>query len=167
MHKLEYFKEFIEDELDKIRKKGDLTPAELENADKAVDILKDIFVIEGMKIYEESPESYGEDSYGAGNYRNGYRAMNYSRMMPDMRYGNYYDNYGGAYGESYNGQYGARRRNSRGRYMDGYSARNNRRYGSDEAKDKMTKYLESKLLSASTDEEKDIIRRCMDEIEMA
>ena len=141
MHKIEKFKEFIEEELDKIRKKGDLNAAELESAEKAIDILKDISIIEGMESYSDGGY-YAEDEYGS-----------YGRMYPQTA----------EWRKSYP-FYGARRRDSKGRYMD-YMPRG--RYRDSEAHDKMSKYLESKMKNASTDEEKEIIRRCMEEIEMA
>lgn len=64
--------EILEDELKKIAKKADITPQELENAYKAVDIMKDIETIKAMK------EAGGEGEYsqrgGRGSY-NSYDGM--------------------------------------------------------------------------------------------
>ena len=140
MHKIEKFKEFIEDELDEIRKKGGLSATELDNAGKAIDILKDIAIIEGMEAY--AMEGYQtEDVNGT-----------YGRMYPYM-----------ASGRSYaDDWYGAKRREPMGRYMTRYRGN---RYADNEARDKVMGYLESKMKSASTDEEKDMIRRCLEELE--
>lgn len=58
--------EILEDELKKIAKKADISPQELENAYKAVDIMKDIETIKAMK------EAGGEGEYsqrmGRGSY---------------------------------------------------------------------------------------------------
>lgn len=79
----------LEMELKELVKKDDLSPAELDNAYKAVDILKDIETIKAMKessydgysqrmYYDEPGGSYGRNSYDGrssydgGSYRGSY-----------------------------------------------------------------------------------------------
>ncbi len=69
MRVLEDMKEVLEDQLKKISKKGDaISPQELDNAYKAVDIIKDIATIEAMekaeKEQEEMKQMEGQSSRG-------------------------------------------------------------------------------------------------------
>ncbi len=76
MRVLEDMKELLEDQLKKIYKKGDaITPQELDNAYKAVDIIKDIATIEAMERAEKEQEEMMQSS------ARGY-SMHYP-MMPD------------------------------------------------------------------------------------
>ena len=60
----------LKDEIKQINEKGDISPTELENAYKAVDIIKDIKTIEAM---EEAGNSYDNsyDDYSRRYYRDG------------------------------------------------------------------------------------------------
>lgn len=91
-------KDLICEELDKINKKHDINPGELEMAYKAVDIIKDITTIEAMEEYGDE-YSYDDDmsyarnrdsmgryssrrgrrSYEGGNYSN---RRSYNDRMP-------------------------------------------------------------------------------------
>lgn len=73
--------EMLEDELKQIAKKDDITPQELDNAYKAVDILKDIETIKAMKKADEGysyeysnrmPYSYDYSMDYGGGYSNEY-----------------------------------------------------------------------------------------------
>ena len=96
-------KDLICEELDKINKKHDINPSELEMAYKAVDIIKDITTIEAMEEYGDE-YSYDDDmsyarnrdsmgryssrrgrrSYDGGNYSN--RRSYNDRMQMDGGY---------------------------------------------------------------------------------
>ena len=96
-------KDLICEELDKINKKHDINPGELEMAYKAVDIIKDISTIEAMEDYGDE-YSYDDDmsyarnrdsmgryssrrgrrSYDGGNYSN--RRSYNDRMSMDGGY---------------------------------------------------------------------------------
>jgi hypothetical protein len=96
-------KDLICEELDKINKKHDINPGELEMAYKAVDIIKDITTIEAMEEYGDE-YSYDDDmsyarnrdsmgryssrrgrrSYDGGNYSN--RRSYNDRMQMDGGY---------------------------------------------------------------------------------
>lgn len=96
-------KDLICEELDKINKKHDINPGELEMAYKAVDIIKDITTIEAMEEYGDE-YSYDDDmsyarnrdsmgryssrrgrrSYDGGNYSN--RRSYNDRMSMDGGY---------------------------------------------------------------------------------
>ena len=86
MKMYEDLKEMLEDQLKKIAKKGDISPNELENAYKAVDILKDIQTIEAMKKADEEHEKQGQE----GGYSQ--RGNNYSRegMSNNQGYSQHY-----------------------------------------------------------------------------
>lgn len=71
--------------------------------------------------------------------------------------------YTGGGGASY-----ARRRDSRGRYArDNYSRDGYPRYSRDDAKSHMMEQLEDLMGSASTEREREALRRCMEQIEKA
>lgn len=110
MKELENLKELYLEEIKKINKKGELTPADGEAAKKALEAIEKINEI--CSEYEEE-EGYSERMYGR-HYP--MRAMNRERsMMPDMMYGR--GSYG--YGEARDG----------GSYGYGYSEARNRSYG--------------------------------------
>jgi len=103
--------EILEDELREITKKGDISPQELENVYKSVDIIKDIKTIEAM---EQGGYSY-DASYDGGSYRP-YYSYRGGDGMSGARAGRDGDG---------DGQYSERRgRDAMGRYTsrdDGYS----------------------------------------------
>ena len=81
-------KDLICEELDKINKKHDINPGELEMAYKAVDIIKDITTIEAMEEYGDEYSydddmSYARNRDSMGRYssrrgRRSYEGGNYS-----------------------------------------------------------------------------------------
>ena len=130
MQTIKDFGEMLTKQIEKINKKGDISPDELQRMDKAIDIIKDISVICAMEEYGNNPE---EEMYSSMGY------------------------------------YG---RNSRTPYMGGYSGArdsmgrySSRGYSRDGAAQKMRHDLELKLAEANTQEERDMIMRCMDALE--
>ena len=65
MRTIKDFGELLCKQIDKINKKGDITPDELQRMDKAVDIIKDITVICAMEEYGKDPE---EEMYSSMGY---------------------------------------------------------------------------------------------------
>ena len=72
MRTIKDFGELLCKQIDKINKKGDITPDELQRMDKAVDIIKDITVICAMEEYDKDPEEemYSSMGYYGRNSRN-------------------------------------------------------------------------------------------------
>ena len=138
MRTIKEFGEMLCKQIDKINKKGDITPDELQRMDKAVDIIKDISVICAMEEYGKDPE---EEMYSSMGYygRNSRTAMPYvhdpMRNMP---------------------MYSAQGRDSMGRYSStmGYS-------GDDGAKQTMRHDLEMKMANARNEEERQMYMRMM------
>lgn len=124
MKSLEDLKEMLEDELKKITKKGDISPTELENAYKAVDILKDIETIKAMKEQEEEKGQEGQSQRGRGrmySMEGDYSQDGYSqRYMPMMpRYVNSMA-YEGGTSNNYANEQGGSQRGGQG-MSNGYS----------------------------------------------
>lgn len=105
--------EVLQDQMKKIAKKNDITPQELDNVYKAIDVLKDIETIKAMQEAGEeggySQEGYSQDGYsnrrgvkgtGRGRYSNEY-SQHYPIYPPMMFDGTSRD---GSYdGNSYTG----------------------------------------------------------------
>lgn len=98
MDALKELKKVLEEQINAIVSKNDISPTELERLDKAVDIIKDIETICAMKEYgyEQEDEGYsGRYPYymrdGGGSYRGGsYYGPEYSnRRGRDMNTGRY------------------------------------------------------------------------------
>lgn len=192
MKALEDLKEMLEDEIKKITKKGDITPTELDNAYKAIDIIKDIETIDAMKEYgSDSPDM--EYSQRGGMYRNSY---GYSQNRGNYTYspnpmsnnsnnqGNSNNSYDGSYNGSYDGNYNSydgragRDADNDGRYsedssyrrgrdaMGRYTSRDGsyRGYSRHEAKEAMMKKLETMMSQATTEKERQAIQNCMEEL---
>ena len=72
MRTVKEFGDLLCKQIDKINKKGDITPDELQRMDKAVDIIKDITVICAMEEYGKDPEEemYSSMGYYGRNSRN-------------------------------------------------------------------------------------------------
>ena len=131
---IETFADMLTKQMDKINKKGDITPDELARMDKAVDILKDIEVICAMEEYGKDPEP---EMYS----KTGYYGYNSRMAEPHWSYGS-------------EGNY-SRGRDSMGSYssMRGHSR--------DDASYKMRTDLESKLSMAQDDREREMIMKCL------
>lgn len=167
-------KYLLEEELEKIVRKGDITPTELERLDKAVDIIKDIETICAMKEYnyQEDEEGYSgghpmymRDGRGGsyeGSYRRGGGGGGNSRMggyMMDPRY------YGD--GRSYDGSY-----NRGGSYMGGYygdgrsyeqGGGSSRNYSGHATKEDLKKDLQEMMNKAATDKERMAIQQLLEQ----
>lgn len=59
-------KDMLCEQVEDIVKKGDITPAELDHLDKAVDIIKDVTTIEAMERSEDYNDDHKERSWGEG-----------------------------------------------------------------------------------------------------
>ena len=120
----------LEKQIETIVAKGDITPVELENVYRAVDVIKDLYTIEAMKGpaegYSQTGPNWNGNSYGGNSYGGRW-------MTPEERFarggysGQYYDQntHGGMSYED------GRNRDSMGRYSgqmeyDGYSGRRGR-----------------------------------------
>lgn len=123
MRALEDMCEVLEGQIREISKKGaDISPQELDNAYKAVDIIKDIKTIEAMQKAEEQGmfegRSFDGNSMNSMDYSYGSMRMPYPHVM----YPPSYDSY-----DSYNSM--ARRGrdgDGDGRYSEDYSGRRGR-----------------------------------------
>ena len=110
--------EMLEDELKQIAKKDDITPQELDNAYKAVDILKDIETIKAMK---KSEEGYSYD---------------YSNRMP------YSYDYSMDYGRGYSNEYSMARRGRDGDGDGRYNESRDRGYSRHDDKGQLMQKIE-------------------------
>lgn len=136
MKELYDLKEVLTDQVKKISMKGDaISPQELDNAYKAVDIIKDITTIEAMKKAEEQERQGGySQEYSYGTMRRPYFHMYPRGSYEGGSYDGSYDSYdmSRSYdGRSYEqgGQSNARRGrdgDSDGRYSEDYSQRRGR-----------------------------------------
>lgn len=150
MEKLKELKTLLEQQVNQITDKGDITPQDLEMLDKAVDVIKDIETICAMRKAEEE-EGYSQAMRGSGGY--GYSGTWYDPAYQGRQGQNYYTNGGTRTdGMSYRGG------NSYGRNY-------RRMYSRDEAKDNMLDKLEELMDEATTEKERTAIRRCMEKIE--
>ena len=133
MRTIKEFGEMLCKQIDKINKKGDITPDELQRMDKAVDIIKDISVICAMETYGQDPE---EEMYSSmGYYGRNSRTPGYPHMP----------------------MYSSQGRDSMGRYSStmGYSR-------DDGAKQTMRHDLELKMANARTEDERQMYMRMME-----
>lgn len=82
MKTIKDFNELLCRQIDKVNKKGDISPDELQRMDKAIDIIKDISVICAMEEYGKDPE---EEMYSSMGYygRNSRTMPMYSSQMRD------------------------------------------------------------------------------------
>ena len=79
MNTITDFVDLLCKQIEKINKKGDITPDELTRMDKAIDIIKDCSVICAMETYGQDPE---EEMYSSM----GYYGRNSRTQMPMGRY---------------------------------------------------------------------------------
>lgn len=135
MKTIKDFGDLLCKQIDKINKKGDITPDELQRMDKAIDIIKDISVICAMEEYGQDPE---EQMYSStGYYGRNSRTPGYPHMP----------------------MYSSQGRDSMGRYSSsmGYSR-------DDGAKQTMRHDLEMKLANARNEDERQMYMRMMEAI---
>ena len=176
---LERFKEFLEDEVEKIRKKGDITPTELDSSQKAVCTIK---MIEDMEKEQSEGMMMEGDSYGYSGRNMDYRHM---PVYNDRSYGDPYNRY---YGDSYNRSYGDEYGDHSGRryYHDSYGHESYRRgrspvtgryisrgednmsyhdgYSGHSIKDRMVARLEDMMDEAKTDHERQTVSQWIDRL---
>lgn len=130
----------MEDELDQLYKKPELTPTDLDNIYKMVDIVKDIKTVEAMKSAEEQGWSR--------EY-----AREYSRGYEDD-----YANTRAMYNSIDDGYSYRRGRDSIGRYTsrdDGYSVHGN---------EEMIANLKVMMMNARTEEERENYRKTIESL---
>ena len=123
-------------QLDKMNKKGDITPDELKRSTDVFDIVKDYEVICAMEEYGKDPE---EEMYSSMGYygRNSRTAQPMARMP----------------------MYSSQGRDSMGRYSSTMG------YSRDGAKQTMRHDLEMKMAGARDEEERQMYMRMMDALE--
>lgn len=136
MRYYEDFREILDEEVKKMVKKGDITPTDLDYADKIFDIILDIEKLCG----KDDEGEYGEYSQRSGYMRNRYAQRGNTGSDGNsygMRMPYYYDNGGSS-------------------YRSGYSRHT--------AKEQMRGKLEEMLDMASSDKEREAIERWMEEL---
>ena len=135
MKALHGMRDVLEEQIKKISMKGDaISPQELDNAYKAVDIIKDIDTIEAMKEAKEQEMQGGySQDFSYGNSRRPYFHMyprgSYEGEGSYGSYGSYNDSYDMSRGNYNDGQSNARRGrdgDNDGRYSEDYSQRRGR-----------------------------------------
>lgn len=138
----------MEDELGLIAKKPELSPTDVEMTYKMIDIVKDIETIDAMKnagySQANSYMSYEDPGMAYANRGNSYRS---------------YDNGGNSNSYRSYDDYSQRRgRDSMGRYTsrDGYSGHD---------KESMIEGLREKMHMATSESDRDVIRRAIDILE--
>lgn len=178
MRALSELKEMLEDDVKKITKKGDISPDELNNVYKAIDIIKDIETIKAMREhgdYSQEGGSYGsynsynqaENSNRRPYYSYDGNSMDGGNSMGNSMAGNSMNSYDGSYDSSYarrgrdgdgDGRYSERRgRDAMGRYTS-------RDYSRHTDREMMIQKLEQMMQNAQTEEQKKAIMRCIDEM---
>lgn len=145
---MEKLKEKLFEELDKIDRKEELNPGDLELAHKLSDTIKNIDKI--CMLEEEG--GYSQE----GEYGNGSSYANRSKHYVRGHYSREGGNYGG--GQGGNGGYSSRR--GRG----GYSR--NGGYSREDGRSEMMEHLEMAMDSA-TDQDRENIKRFMRQLEQA
>jgi hypothetical protein len=131
-------------QLDKMNKKGDITPDELKRSSDVFDIVKDYEVICAMEDYGHDPE---EEMYSSMGYygRNSRTAAPYvhdpAGKMP---------------------MYSAQGRDSMGRYSSAMGNGYSQGYSRDDGKAKTRRDLEMKLANATDERERNAIMTCLE-----
>jgi hypothetical protein len=145
---LEHLKETLEDEIKKITKKGDITPAELESVQKAVCTID---MIDKMGNGQSEGMMMEGDSHGWNTRMPyyGHNGRSYGRSYGEDSYGYYHDSYG-------DDMYSNRRGRSpvTGRYISrdgGYSGHS--------IMDRMVARLEDMYDEAKTDHERQTVEQ--------
>lgn len=176
MRVLDDIKELLEDELKKIAKKGDISPAELENVYKAVKTINYATIIDAME--EEKENGYSQRGYSRGmgayavnggypgsSYEGSYNSYEGASNRGGMGMSNDYsrDGRAGRDGDS-DGRYSetgsyARGRDAMGRFTsrDGYSRHTE--------KEKMIEKLEGMMSNVSNEKERQAIMQCIEKLE--
>ena len=133
---LESLKEMLEDEIKKVTKKNDITPAELDNMTKAVCLLEKIKMLEDDWEAEEYSNDYAYGRYGDRSGNQSYRRGR----------------------SSVTGQYVSRSGRSSSNRGGSYS------YSGHSIKDRMIDRLESMADEAQTSHEHDMVMNWIDRL---
>ena len=149
--------DMLEDELKKISKKDDITSMDLENIYKMVDIVKDITTVDAMHKAEQ--EGYSRDyarDYSRGyseDYANayGYRSYDGRRGRDGDGDGRYSEDSSYRRGRDAMGRYTSRDGSYRG--YDGYSG-----------KEDMKEHLQSMMMNARNEEEREAYRKALEQL---
>ena len=165
MHVLDELSDLLEEQVEKIVKKGDISPTELENVYKAVKTMNNIETIYAMKDYGQSNDgSY--NSYGNSN-RGSYRGS-YDGGASNRGSYNSYDGRRGRDGDS-DGRYSEESSYRRGgRYSrEGYARDGMSRDGYSRADEKkqMISKLERMMDSANSEVERQTIMDCINKLD--
>lgn len=154
MHVLSQLNDMLEEQVEGIIKKGDISPTELDNAMKAVKTMNYIETIKAMKEYGSEGQSNRGSSY-RGSYGNSNRGSYNS-------YDSSYDGRRGRDGDS-DGRYSEDNSYRRGRdAMGRYTSRDG--YSRDE-KEEMISKLEKMMNSAKSEMERQTIMECIRNID--
>ena len=170
MKTLEELKEMLEDEMKKIVKKGDISTTELDNAYKAIDVIKDIETIKAMQEadwggtdeeYSRKRGMYSRDPYQRVNSYDVEHGQSNDASYEQSHARRGRDGDGdGRYSED--GSY-ARGRDARGRYTsrDGGSYE----YSRHTEKERMIEKLEQMATTVSSEKERQAIMQCIEKLE--
>lgn len=150
MHVLEDLSYVLEDMIEPIAKKQDISPTELENVYKAVKTMNYIETIKAMKDYGNSNDSSYRGSYD-GSY-NSYEGMS-NRGSYEGNSNRYSEDNSYRRGRDAMGRFTSRDGMSR----DGYSRH--------EEKEQMISKLEKMMQNATSENERQTIRECIRKIE--
>ena len=142
MHVLEDLSYVLEDLIEPIVKKEDITPTELDNVYKAVKTMNYIETIKAMKEYGTSNE--GSYRYGMSNRGS-------------------YNSYDGSY-NSYDGRRGMDG-DGDGRYSEARGRDSRGRYSRHDEKEQMISELERMMKSAGSEQERQTIMECIRKID--
>ena len=135
----------MEDELRSICRKEEITPVDLDNIYKIVDVIKDVTTIEAMHKAEQN----GYSGEGMNNYSRGWD-VDYSYARGRDSRGRYTSRDGHSYEDSYENS-------NRGRSYEGdYSGHD---------KEEMIDYLMRMMRSARTEEERENYRKTIAQLE--
>lgn len=143
---LEEMKELIEDELKAIKKKGTLTPAELDSVHKAVETIKYI------------DELCCEEEYDAKGYSGRY----YSGNNVPMDWNRSYSGSDGTWNANINDRYSSNGHHSGEKVYDNYSYAG--RYSREGARSNMMNKLEDMLKYADNERDRAMIQSWMDRL---
>ena len=150
MHVLSQLNDMLEEQVEGIIKKGDISPTELDNAMKAVKTMNYIETIKAMKEYGSEGSNPGQSNRGS-SYRGSYNSYDSS-----------YDGRRGRDGDS-DGRYSEDNSYRRGRdAMGRYTSRDG--YSRDE-KEEMISKLEKMMNSAKSEMERQTIMECIRNID--
>ena len=170
MHVLSQLNDMLEEQVEGIIRKGDISPTELDNAMKAVKTMNYIETIKAMKEYgsEGSNQGSNQGQSNRGSYRGSYGNSNQGNSNRGS-----YNSYDGSYG-SYDGRRG-RDGDSDGRYSEESSYRRGRDargrytsrdgYSREDEKEEMISKVEKMMDSAKSEMERQTIMECIRNID--